>query len=138
MVITPPVRAERQLSVILLATLTSAGCASAPVVESSGPAPNPNGCYAFVYDQPDLRGDRVVLNGPSKWADIERLRLDNKDWRNRLRSIEVGPAATVTVHTEPNYRGASRQFTPGTTVRRVDDALSGGVESVEISCRSKT
>ena len=117
-----------------------AGCAKPqPVLEGiGGPAPNPTGCYVFVYDRDDWRGERAVLNGPSKWWNVERLRLDDKDWRNRIRSIEVGPTATVTLYTELNYKGASRQFGPASKPARFDGTLSGGVESIDLACGGKT
>jgi hypothetical protein len=115
------------------------GCAKAPVLEGiGGPAPNPNGCYVFVYDRADWRGERAVLNGPGKWWSVERLRLDDKNWRNEIRSIEVGPGATVTLFTELNYRGTSQQFGPASRPARFDGRLNGGVESIDLACTSKT
>jgi hypothetical protein len=101
-----------------------------------GAPPNPNGCYIFVYDQAEWRGDRAVLNGPARWRSVERLRLDDKDWRNRIRSIEVGPSASVTLYTELNYGGASQQFGPASKPARFDGGLSAGVESLDVTCRS--
>jgi hypothetical protein len=116
-----------------------AGCAKQPALEGlGGPAPNPNGCYVFVYDRTDWRGERAVLNGPAKWWSVERLWLNDKDWRNRIRSIDVGPSATVTLYTELNYKGASQQFGPASKPSRLDGQLSSGVESLDLACRANT
>jgi hypothetical protein len=100
-----------------------------------GWAPNPNGCYVFVYEQADWRGERVVLNGPGKWPSLERLRRDDKDWRKRIRSIEVGSGATVTLYTEPSFRGVSQLFGPGSVEDRLNPSMSVGIESLAVSCR---
>ena len=141
MAITRPSHVRRGYCYIVTLTAAAlAGCANhPPVLEGiGGMAPNPNGCYVFVYDQANWRGERAVLNGPSKWWSVERLRLDDKDWRNRIRSIEVGPNATVTLYTELNYKGGSQQFGPASKPSRFDGRLDGGVESIELSCRPTT
>jgi hypothetical protein len=137
MAITPPAQVSRCCYVItLVASAVLAGCAKPPVLEGiGGTAPNPNGCYAFVYDRVDWRGERAVLNGPSRWWNVERLRLDEKDWRNQIRSLEVGPAATVTLFTELNYLGASQEFGPASKPSRFDGKLKAGVESIQMTCR---
>jgi peptidase inhibitor family I36 len=113
-----------------------AGCAKEPVVAGpGGTSPNPNGCYVFVYDQANQRGERVILNGPGKWPTLERLRRDDKDWRKRIRSIEVGSGATVTLYTEPDFRGVSQLFGPGSDEARLNASMSVGIESLALSCR---
>ena len=117
-----------------------AGCAKEPVLGGlGGNAPNPNGCYVFLYDQENWRGKRVVLNGPGKWQSVERLqRNDDKDWRKNIRSIEIGSSATLTAFTELNYRGVSQQFGPASDPARVGGSLATGIESLAISCRPDT
>ena len=123
--------------VAALAAAVLAGCAKEPVLGGlGGNAPNPNGCYIFIYDQEDWRGQRVVLNGPGRWQSVERLqRNDDKDWRNNIRSIEVGASATVTVFTELDYRGIAQQFGPASDPARFNGSLSSGIESLALSCR---
>src|SRR4029450_7356639 len=100
------------IAILAAATAMLAGCAKEPVLGGlGGNAPNPNGCYVFLYDQENWRGQRVGLNGPGKWQRVGRLRGNaDKDWRNNIRSIEIGSSATVTVYTELNYRGIAQQF----------------------------
>ena len=116
------------------------GCAKEPVLGGlGGNAPNPNGCYVFLYDQENWRGKRVVLNGPGKWQSVERLqRNDDKDWRKNIRSIEIGSSATLTAFTEPNYQGVSQQFGPARDPARLGGSLAAGIESLAISCRPAT
>jgi len=112
-----------------------AGCASKPSrVGLAFPQPNPNGCYVFVYEQPEWQGAGVVLNGPDKWPSIERLLVDEEDWRNRIRSIDVGPAAIVTVYTDAAFAGVSRKFAPKSRLGRLDSELSARIESLDITC----
>ena len=125
------------------ATLAAAALCSCakqqPVLQGiGGTAPNPSGCYVFVYDRTDWQGERAVLNGPTKWWTVERLRVDHKDWRNRIRSLEVGPTALVTLYTELNYKGASQQFGPASRPARFDGQLGAGVESLDVTCTTKT
>jgi Peptidase inhibitor family I36 len=124
-------------SLAILAAAMLAGCATEPVLGGlGGNAPNPNGCYVFVYDQENWRGQRVVLNGPGKWQSLERLRRnDDKDWRKNIRSIEIGSSATVTLYTEQNYSGVSQQFGPTSDQARFNGSLSAGIESLALSCR---
>jgi hypothetical protein len=116
-----------------------AGCASDPVqLGVSLPAPNPNGCYVFVYDRAAWQGARVLLNGPDKWSTLERVLLNNEDWRNRIRSMDVGPRATVTVYTERRFMGVSRRFGPGGRVERLDGQISANIESLDLTCAVNT
>jgi peptidase inhibitor family I36 len=112
-----------------------AACGGAPPRIGLGlPAPNPNGCYVFVYEKPDWKGAGVVLNGPERWSSIERLRVDQEDWRNRIRSLDVGPAATVTVYTDPAFSGMSRRFAPGSRLASLEGEISARIESLDIAC----
>jgi hypothetical protein len=90
-----------------------------------------------VYERPDWQGAGVVLNGPERWRSVERLRVDQEDWRNRIRSIDVGAAASVTVYTDPDFKGTSRKFAPGSKPARLDPELSGRIESLDLSCRAE-
>src|SRR5262245_45481410 len=136
MAITHSARIRRWCCSVALAAAVLNGCAKEPVLGGlGGTAPNPNGCYVFVYELADWRGERVVLNGPGKWPSLERLRRDDKDWRKRIHSIEVGSAAMVTLYTQANYRGVSQLFGPGSDQARFNPSMSVGIESLVLSCR---
>jgi hypothetical protein len=99
------------------------------------PAPNPNGCYVTVFDRVGFRGIGDVWNGPGRWASLEDFRQTRRDgWRNRIRSLRVGHTATVTVFTDVDFRGESRQFPAGSEHAQLDATISARVESLEISC----
>src|SRR5687767_4413438 len=99
-------------------------------------APNPNGCYVIVYERPDYQGAGEVLNGPLRLSSLERLSETNEEnWRNRIRSLRVGNSAAVTAYVDPAFAGDSRQFTAGTAQPRLEVALSGRIESLELACR---
>jgi hypothetical protein len=50
----------------ILILVVLAGCAPR-VTSSAVQAPNPNGCYVFVYENPDFSGARSVFNGPRRF-----------------------------------------------------------------------
>jgi hypothetical protein len=119
----------------LMALLGITGCAHEPRRVGLGvPAPNPNGCYVFVYDRRDWQGAGVVLNGPARWPNLEGLRANQENWRNRIRSVDVGPAATVTVYTDAAFTGVSRRFAPSSKQARLDSDLSARIESLDLAC----
>lgn len=123
------------LSRLVLVAIVSTSCTS-----QSAPlglrAPDPNGCYVIVYDQPDFRGTRDVFNGPARWPRLEGLRSTNEEsWRNRIRSLRVGSAATMTAYTDAGLKGNSRQFVPAAEHPRLEHAFSARIESLELSCR---
>ena len=117
-----------------------AGCATEPVLGGlGGNAPNPNGCYVFIYDQENWRGQRVVLNGPGKWQSVERLRRDDdKDWQDNIHSIEVGSSATVTLYAEANFRGVFQRLGPASVQGRFVGSLNAAIKSISLSSRPDT
>jgi hypothetical protein len=122
----------RVISLILIA---SAGC-SRPPRHAGLPAPDPGGCYVIVYEQPEFRGIRDVLNGPGRWPVLEELRQTNeRSWQNRIRSLRIGKTATVTVYTDSDYTGDSKQFDPSSEHPRLERTISGQIESLQIRCR---
>ena len=138
MVITRLGLVERRCVVVaLLIALT--GCAREPRRVGLGlPAPNPNGCFVFVYDRTDWQGAGVVLNGPARWPNLEGLRASQENWRNRIRSIDVGPVATVTVYTDAVFSGVSRRFAPKSRLGGLDSEISARVESLDLACPRAT
>ena len=120
--------------VAILFLIAAAACTHTSTLTNL-PAPNPNGCYVRVYDRTDFGGIGDVFNGPGRWPRLERLVNTNEEsWRNRIRSLHVGTAATLTVYVEQDFKGSSRQFPPAADQPRLDPELSGRIESLEISC----
>lgn len=110
------------------------GCARQAV--RVGPrAPNPNGCYVIVYEQPDFQGAGDVFNGPARWLSLEGLLLTNEQsWQNRIRSVRVGNRATVTMYVNAAFKGESGRFPSNAELPRLDQALSGRIKSLELDC----
>jgi hypothetical protein len=120
---------------ILLALVAGASC-SHPTVNAFPPQPDPNGCYVMVFDQPEFLGIPDVWNGPARWASLDGLRrVRSQGWGNQIRSLRVGPGATVTVFTDTSFQGTSRQFEADTKQARLDGSLSGKIESLQLACR---
>ena len=122
---------------VVLVLVGAAGCARPLFVGL--PAPNPNDCYVTVYDRPEFRGIGDVLNGPGRWPTLEGLRQTNEEnWRNRIRSIDVGPVATVTGYTDAVFSGVSRRFAPKSRLGGLDSEISARVESLDLACPRAT
>ena len=98
-------------------------------------APNPNGCYAIVYEEASFGGAGDVLNGPVQLPRLDRVTDTNQEnWRRRIRSLRVGPAATVTAYLETAFKGRSRQFGPATEHARLDDVFFARIQSLDVTC----
>jgi hypothetical protein len=123
----------RFLVPIVLAAAVS--CAR-PIVDAWPAAPNPNGCYVTVFDAPQFVGVRDVWNGPGRWPTLDGLqRTRRQGWRDQIRSLHVGPAATVTLFTESGFRGNSVRMNANTSQPELDAKFSGRIESLELTCR---
>lgn len=123
----------RPLIIVSLVGIVS--CAR-PAVSAWPPAPNPNGCYVMVFDRPDYIGIRDVWNGPAKWSTLEGLQHTRRDgWQDEIRSLRVGPGAMVTVFTDADFRGDSRQFSANTDQPQLDATWAGRIESLVLTCQ---
>jgi hypothetical protein len=118
----------------LLTLCAFAGCA-VPVTRTAVRAPNPNGCYAIVYERPLFEGAADVVNGPALLATLTRLRTTNEaTWQRRIRSLRVGAAATVRAYADTGFKGHSERFAPATEHPQLDQALSARIQSLEVAC----
>ena len=89
----------------------------------------------MVYECEDFQGLGDVFDGPGRWSNLEGLvRGRHANWRNRIRSMQVGDAAMVTVYTDRSFAGQSRTFASGTDHPRLDVTITGRIESLEITC----
>ena len=95
--------------------------------------PDPGGCYVLVYEQPQFAGAREFINGSIKYTTLENLPF-RANWRRRIRSLEVGSKAALTIWAEQGLRGASQTFAAGVKQPALSEALSGRVQSLEIRC----
>jgi hypothetical protein len=95
--------------------------------------PDPGGCYVLVYERPEFLGAHEFLNGPRKYSTLSYLPF-GANWRQRIRSAEIGPQASVTMWVDEGFHGASQTFGAGTKHAELSDALSGQVESIDVGC----
>ena len=115
-----------------------AGCAH-PVIRPALRAPNPNGCYAIIYENPGFEGAGDVLNGPTRLPLLEQVPQTNEvNWQRRIRSLRVGSTATVTVYAQTAFKGYSRRFEPGTERPQLEPALSAQIQSLDVVCLERT
>ena len=114
-----------------------AACSSRTVETLGGigtqTTPDPGGCYVLVYDGARFMGMREFINGPRKYPTLTDLPF-RANWRQRIRSAEIGPRASVTMWVDAVFRGTSQTFEPGTKHPLLAEALNGQVESIDIAC----
>jgi hypothetical protein len=99
----------------------------------SAAMPDPGGCYALVYERPQFMGGREFINGPSKYPTLQDLPF-RANWRRRIRSVLVGPTASVTIWAGQAWQGPSQILPADSRHPVLSDPLSGRVQSLEITC----
>lgn len=118
---------------------TTAACASHPSpvsLRTTGMTmPNPTGCYVKVFDREQFQGVAEFINGPHRYATLDTLPNEAK-WNNRVRSVQVGPGAAVTVWADEKYEGASIHLIANRKYGALIDSLAGKIKSMDVSCTS--
>ena len=97
--------------------------------------PNPDGCFIRVWDAPQLAGMTDFINGPRDYPTLRDL-PGGRLWNNRIRSATTGPAATVTLWTDENFKAVSLTLQPDTQYRQLPVSVTGQTESMNIACPS--
>ena len=78
----------RTLAFLLVPMLSA--CGGQPTIRIPLRAPDPSGCYAIVYEQPNFQGAADVLNGPARLLQLTALAQTNYgNWANRIRSLAL-------------------------------------------------
>jgi hypothetical protein len=95
--------------------------------------PDPGGCYVLVFDQPKFTGSREFINGPDKYYTLRNLPF-GASWRQRIRSAEVGPGATVTVWTDEGFEGASMRLRADLKYPTLTPAFDQEIQSLAVAC----
>jgi len=96
--------------------------------------PDPTGCYIMVFDGPDFTGTREFINGPRRYPTLTRMPF-GANWSQRIRSIQVGLRASVTLWADTTFRGSAQVLRRGSKQPMVlSDDLAEGVESLAITC----
>jgi hypothetical protein len=98
--------------------------------------PSPNGCYVLVSDKDALSGAREYINGPGKFPSLKELPFGS-NWHRRIRSVRVGAQAAASIWSDEQFQGDSLRLASGTEQRTLSEALSGRIESLEITCQAQ-
>jgi hypothetical protein len=86
-----------------------------------------------VFDGERLRGVADFINGPMRYSTLSKL-PNGADWNGRIRSIEVGPAATATIWTGPNRSGKSMDLHLDRPYPTLPEDFRGKVRSMDLRC----
>ena len=119
--------------IVLVAILALAGCGARRSRIAHLTAPDPYGCYIEVFDDQHFRGERDFINGPVKHARLTE-RVLAASWRHRIRSLKVGPAATMTAWAAEGFEGVSLRLGPDRHHPRLTETFSGKIASLQIDC----
>lgn len=60
------------------------------------------GCWVEFFDEPEFAGGKFRLDGPASLATLHDV--GGSDWDDRIDSLEVGPAAEVTLYLAENFQ----------------------------------
>jgi hypothetical protein len=77
-----------------------------------------NGCWLDVYDAERFTGNTRRLHGP---ADFPGLRIREKDWREHVASLTVGPGAYVQCYGSNEFDETVFWLLPNQLIEAVDD-----------------
>ena len=122
----------RWMALISAIALTGCATTSSSLVRGMT-APNPSGCYIQVFDGERLRGVADFINGPMRYGTLSNL-PNGADWNGRIRSVDVGPAATATIWTGANRSGKSMDLHLDRLYPVLPAEFSGKVRSMDLRC----
>lgn len=95
------------------------------------------GCWARLFPQPDFRGpDDLTVAGPMEFPELHTPVGAN--WKQRTRSILVGPNATLTVFEGEKFAAKEATFKAGARIPDLRKQLPGvmAINSLRITCGS--
>lgn len=95
------------------------------------------GCWAKIYDGENYTGDSLTLSGPVALADMSGP--FGLNWDDKVRSIELGSKATMTVYDNVAYKDQVAQFKPGQKIPDISKKLGFFDEfaSIKLACAKK-
>ena len=121
--------------VVAFAGCLSAACggASKPLPPPGITLPNPAGCFVQVWEQPSFAGLSDYVNGPRRYPTLRDM-PGRRDWRNRIRSLKVGPASVVTLWSQENFTGTTLRASRNVAHAALPEEWAGQVESMSVEC----
>lgn len=72
------------------------------------------GCWVKLYDKKDFQGDSFTLVGPINLP--EMVGPFGFNWENKIRSLETGPKANLTIYDNRNFRDQDKFIDPNKKV----------------------
>ncbi len=118
---------------LLVVVGTGASCAARQPPLIGMNAPDPNGCYVQVYEGDRFIGASDFINGPRRYATLGGL-PNGANWSNRIRSVKVGPAATITVWTDAEFQGRSLHMAVDRAFSALIEGFVASIESMDVQC----
>ncbi|WP_151635094.1 beta/gamma crystallin domain-containing protein [Noviherbaspirillum aerium] len=93
------------------------------------------GCWARIYDDRNFSGGALTLSGPLSMPTM--LGPFGINWKNRVRSIEVGKNAAVTVYDNMDFKQQITSFSPGERIPDLSKKMGyfDDFSSLRISCK---
>lgn len=116
---------------VIVATLPALTVPSAAAAEIKKPrADQP--CYVHLFDGDNFKDENDIISGPGRWGNLRNLPGASKTiWGDEADSLKVGPAATLKVWDDTDFKGKTNTFGPGTEKADLDEEP----ESMEITCK---
>ncbi len=74
------------------------------------------GCWVKLYDKKDYEGDSLMLVGPVNLGQM--IGPFGFKWENKVRSLETGPNANLTIYDNRNFRDQDKFIDPN---KRIPD-----------------
>lgn len=124
--------AGRIASLLLLAAVTIA-CGSSRQAYSGRTLPHPDGCFVEVWDQPRFTGMSDFINGPRRYETLRSM-PGARNWSDRIRSVKLGPHASLTVWSEEQFRGKAITLTRDSRIPETGMAITPPIRSLAIGC----
>jgi len=123
----------RATGIIILAVVLSSACTGRRSAIAHASAPDPTGCFIEVYAQEKFEGPRDFINGPVKYWHLKQLPFE-VNWHERIKSIRVGPTATVLLWVKEGFEGDPLKFGPDRNHPQLIPEFSGKIASLQIMC----
>jgi hypothetical protein len=105
-----------------------------PAEVVTGNAPTQGGCWVKLYDAQNFGGESLTLAGPTSVKDMSGPFGIN--WDDRVKSVQTGQKAIVTVFDDEEFEDRVAQFKPGQQVADVSKRMGFFDEfgSVRVDC----
>lgn len=132
-VVTPRMWKPAACLLAVAASLSTACGASRPLPAIGTTLPSPAGCFVQVWEQPSFVGASDYINGPRRYATLRDM-PGRRDWRNRIRSLKVGPTSVVTVWSQEHFRGGTLRAMKNVAHADLPEAWAGRIESMMVEC----